>query len=102
MSQDNTQEKLVKELFENGADTPSADLIRLFDIAVGENKLDKLTVAKEVGAVNARGLEDVFNKFTALKFQHECPATTKETLAPELDQPVKNALAARLQAIYKP
>ena len=102
MSQDNIQEKLVKELLEKGVETPSANLISLFDIAVRDNKLDKIIVAKEVGAVNARGLEDVFNNFTALKAQHECPATTKETVAPELNQTVKDALAARLQAVYKP
>jgi D-ribose pyranose/furanose isomerase RbsD len=101
MSQDNNQEQLVKELFEKGAETPSASLINLFDIAVNDNKIEKIDVAKEIGAVNSRGLEDVFNAFTALKFQHECPATTKETIAPELDQPVKNVLAARLQAVYK-
>jgi hypothetical protein len=101
MSQDNKQEKLVQDLFEKGAETPSANLIDLFDLAVKGNKLDQLSVAKEIGAVNSRGLEDIFNKFTALKFQHECPATTKETIAPELDQPVKNVLAARLQAVYK-
>lgn len=95
-----TKDQLIDDLKSKGTDMPCADLIKLFDQAAANNDLIKSDVAADIGRGSVIDLEDMFNKFTAEKHQHECPLTTKETQAPELDLQVKQVLVNHLNKAY--
>ncbi len=99
MSKDTQQ--LVDALQSQGTAMPCADLLDLFDNAVRDNRIDKGEVVKDLGAINVRSLNEMFNDFTAKKVQFDCPATTKETLYPELDPLVKQAMVTHLNKAYQ-
>jgi hypothetical protein len=99
MSKDTQQ--LVDALQSQGNDIACEDLIALFDKAVLDKRIDTADAAKELGVLNARSLNDMFNDFTAKKVQFNCPLTTKETPYPELDPKVKQAMVVQLNKAYQ-
>lgn len=96
-----TTEELLQDLQEQGADMPCADLIKLFDIAAKDNRIDKGAVVTDLCAMRVLDLENTFNKFTAEKFQHEDPLTTKKTIEPQLEPKIKQVMVAHLKHGYQ-